>query len=110
VHPFDVCATCGHLREQHTVRMGSETCMCWMPWRRPDATKNLPSLRDLSPIDYATELPLRTKAKGSVNDWTSAICNCTGFVASGLRFQPEADEEDRRAVRDGRKRRTLIEV
>lgn len=109
-HPHDVCEGCGHLRSQHVRMIDRDSCTCWEPWQRPDATKSLPSLRGLSPIDYATELPLRTSAKGSAKDWSSSICPCSGFVPSGLRFRPEDDQDAARLVRQGKRRRTLVPI
>lgn len=109
-HPHDVCQACGHLRSQHNRTVAGDTCLCWMPWRRPDATKSMPSLRDLPPIEYVTELALRTNAKGQTGDWQSSICACRGFERSGLRFRPEDDAEARQLVRLGKLRRTLVPV
>lgn len=98
----DVCATCGHTRRCHYA---GGTCLHYLPARPLKGVDYR-----LGPVELATELQFASKARGHALDPTSSVCACARFEPSGLRVAPEADPKEALAVREGRKRRTVLPI
>lgn len=102
-HPHDLCADCGHTYGTHR---GGGACLAYRPAGRLKSVDY-----DADPIELATQLAAATnKSKAQAHAYTSSVCACLGFRASGYRFIPENDAEDRLRVAEGRQRRNVQPV
>lgn len=98
----DVCENCGHLRSSHRPLGGCTAFVPGQPLKSVDSR--------LSPVERVTAINVTSKGRAHAKEWTSSVCPCRSFTASGLRFMVDDDPQIALAVREGRARRTLMPI